>query len=78
MEVYNNNSNCIVACNYGVIFWTPVLFDKSFFPQLLELKGDSGAKSLVRENMKAAAFVQFAKGGIDVDTMEDFRKLSWE
>ena len=75
LELNRNEQRSIVASKYGSTFGTPVLFTKRFFPELLELTGDVGAKSLVRKYMNEAAFVSFPKGDIDIDTVEDYKKL---
>jgi molybdenum cofactor cytidylyltransferase len=68
------NSTALLS-KYGTTFGTPVLFSKRFFPELMELTGDVGAKSLVRKYMNEAAFVSFPKGDIDIDTIEDYMKV---
>lgn len=78
MDVNRKEQSSIVACKYGTTFGTPVLFTKHFFPELLELTGDGGAKSLVRKYLSEAAFVPFPKGDIDIDTVEDYKSLSKE
>ncbi len=78
MDVHRKKQNSIVASKYGTTFGTPVLFAKRFFPELIELTGDVGAKSLVRKYMSEAAFVFFPKGKIDIDTKEDYESLSKE
>lgn len=78
MDLHINEQNSIVASEYGTTFGTPVLFAKRFFPELMELTGDVGAKSLVRKYMNEAAFVPFPKGEIDIDTVEDYKNLSKE
>jgi CTP:molybdopterin cytidylyltransferase MocA len=40
---------------------------------LLELKGDEGARSILRQNVQAVAPVAFPMGHIDIDTQEDYR-----
>jgi molybdenum cofactor cytidylyltransferase len=75
MELHRKEQNSIVASKYGTTFGTPVLFSKRYFPELLELTGDVGAKSLVRKYMNEAAFVSFPKGDIDIDTEEDYKKV---
>ncbi len=45
----------------------PAYFPVESFPSLLELRGDSGAKELLR----GARFVELAGGELDVDTTED-------
>lgn len=75
IELNRNEQHSIVASKYGATFGTPVLFAKRFFPELMELTGDVGAKSLVRKYMNEAAFVSFPKGDIDIDTIEDYMKV---
>lgn len=75
MELNRKEQRSIVGSKYGTTFGTPVLFTKRFFPELLELTGDVGAKSLVRKYINEAAFVSFPKGEIDIDTVEDYKKL---
>lgn len=76
MELNKKEQRSIVASKYGTTFGTPVLFTKRFFPELMELTGDTGAKNLVRKYLNEAAFVSFPKGEIDIDTVEDYKNLS--
>jgi molybdenum cofactor cytidylyltransferase len=74
VDMYRKEQHSIVASKYETTFGTPVLFGKQFFPELLQLTGDVGAKSLVRKYMNEAAFVSFPNGEIDIDTVEDYQK----
>lgn len=65
----------IAACSYKNTIGTPVLFRKSFFPRLTALKGDEGAKRIIRQHLDQVAIVPFPKGEIDIDTMEDYERL---
>ena len=66
----------IVTCNYGDAIGPPALFHKSFFPELMKLKGDSGARKIIQQNMDEVAMVLFPKGKIDIDTETDYHALS--
>ncbi len=66
----------IVAAQYGKIAGTPVLFEKKYFNRLIELKGDAGAKSILQAHKTDIATVEFSLGAIDIDTPEDYEKLS--
>ena len=68
----------IAACNYDNTLGTPALFDRRFFPELLSLNGQHGAKKLLFDNEDQVASVPFSLGNIDIDTMEDFKKLNRE
>lgn len=65
----------IVACSYKGATGTPVLFDKIFFPELLTLTGQAGAKKIVSENPGSTITVPFPLGYIDIDTKEDYEAL---
>ncbi len=67
-----------IACLYGNNYGIPVLFHKSFFATLLELKGDKGARKLILDNMDKVATVPFPGGAIDIDTEEDYQLLKKE
>ena len=65
----------IVASSYAGTLGTPALFSKKYFNELLNLKGDEGAKSLIRKYNNETTFVLFKKGNIDVDTQKDYEEL---
>jgi molybdenum cofactor cytidylyltransferase len=66
----------IVASSYENKFGTPALFHRSFFPMLMELSGDKGARKLIADNMDKVATVSFPKGITDIDTKEDYELLN--
>ena len=78
LDAHRTHGSKIVASKYEDSFGTPVLFHKTFFPELLQLKGDVGAKSVVRKHLNEVTFVPFPKGHIDIDTIDDYYKLSNE
>lgn len=65
----------IIASRYRDTTGVPVLFDKSFFPELLELWGQDGAKKLLIQYAAEVATVFFPEGAVDIDTKEDYEKL---
>lgn len=67
----------IAASAYSETLGTPVLFDKKYFKELLELKGHEGAKKLIKKYNDDVVSVPFEKGNIDIDTEEDYLKLSF-
>jgi molybdenum cofactor cytidylyltransferase len=75
IEQYLTKDQPIVASKYGETLGTPVLFDKRFWNELLQLKGDEGAKSLIYKYIDQAGIVPFPGGDIDIDTREDFNNL---
>jgi molybdenum cofactor cytidylyltransferase len=65
----------IVASNYGEAIGPPVLFYKSIFQELLQLKGDAGARKIIQQHGDEVAAVLFPKGNIDIDTLADYDAL---
>lgn len=71
----NETKMPIVASSYEDKIGTPALFNKSFFPALMELKGDKGARKLIADNLDKVATVEFPEGITDIDTKEDYESL---
>lgn len=71
----NESRMPIVASDYGNKLGTPALFHRSLFETLLELKGDTGARKILIDNMDKVAKVSFPEGITDIDTKEDYEKL---
>ena len=65
----------MAACFYEGIVGTPALFHQSMFSDLLKLTGDTGAKKMMKDKMADVAKLNFEKGVIDIDTMEDYQKI---
>ena len=65
----------MAACFYEDIVGTPALFHQSMFSDLLKLAGDTGAKKIMKDKLDNVAKLNFEKGVIDIDTMEDYQKI---
>ena len=65
----------IIASGYDDKAGTPALFHKSMFPQLMDLKGDKGARALLAAQPEKVAIVPFPKGVTDIDTVADYKLL---
>lgn len=65
---YRDLNYPIVASEYAGILGVPALFHKTFFPELLTLQGDVGAKSIIRKHHSCSLGIPFAQGAIDLDT----------
>lgn len=75
INTHENGSQRITACSYKQNVGVPAIFDKHFFPQLMELKGDVGAKKIILRNRDQVDEVVFKKGDFDIDTTEDYEQL---
>lgn len=71
-----NTRKPIVASRYANTLGVPALFDRSCFAALLALPADSGAKMLIANRPNDVAVIAFEQGAIDIDTPEDFERLT--
>jgi molybdenum cofactor cytidylyltransferase len=65
----------VVAASYDGHVGVPAIFPSLYFPALLELRGDSGARQLLHRLADRTVRVAMPSAGIDVDTPEDLAKL---
>lgn len=74
VQSYMDSSPKIVVPVYRGVKGNPVLFDRSVFPEILRIRGDVGAKSVVEGNADRVLKVEVDDEGIliDIDTPPDF------
>ncbi len=66
----------IVASRYSDAFGAPAVFHRSLFGDLAGLAGDEGAKKIIVRHLRSTLFVDLPEAGIDVDTVEDYARLT--
>jgi molybdenum cofactor cytidylyltransferase len=54
----------------------PAQFDRSAFEELLSLGDASGAKSIILSDPDRVAELPFPEGKIDIDTAEDYERIT--
>ena len=72
---HNETGKLIIASNYKNNLGTPALFDTTIFSELMQLKGDTGAKKILNNHPEWVAAIDFPMGEIDIDTEEDYIAL---
>lgn len=72
IEQYISTKKPIICANYGHKLGVPALLDKQFFPQLLALQADEGARGIIRSNRTLVASIPFPNGAIDLDTPQAY------
>jgi molybdenum cofactor cytidylyltransferase len=75
IELHYQTGKPIVACRYENTFGVPALFARALFPELMNLSADEGAKMVIKKHFEQAEFLDASEAGIDIDTVEDYRKL---
>ncbi len=66
----------VVASTYGGSFGVPALFGRTLFAELARLEGAAGAKQVIKRHASEAHFLPFPSGEVDVDTPDDFSRLT--
>jgi molybdenum cofactor cytidylyltransferase len=77
LEALKISGKAIAAPRYADGLGNPVLFAASVFPELLELTGDRGARSVIERDRGRVAIVEIAQAmPPDIDTPDDYDRLS--
>ncbi len=68
----------IIAPYYQGVRGNPVLFDQKFFSEFQVLTGDAGAREIISRHPEDLWKVEVPDKGVlqDIDTLEDYRKLT--
>lgn len=72
---YRTGNTSLVACSYETTVGVPALFDKTVFPELMALTGDSGAQGILNARLGEVGRVLFPEGSTDIDSREDYQNL---
>jgi molybdenum cofactor cytidylyltransferase len=75
IETHRKTGKKIIACGYEDTFGPPVFFHQSLFGELLQLKGDIGARSIIRQHTDLVELIPFQQGSFDIDTEADYVQL---
>jgi molybdenum cofactor cytidylyltransferase len=75
IQLHLENGKTIVASAYAETLGIPALFDRSCFGDLLQLRGDSGAKGIILARRHDLTPFDFPVAAIDIDTAADYEKL---
>lgn len=78
VATHQKTGSRVVASSYGETFGPPVFFHQSLFDELLQLTGDVGARSIVKQHANEVEIVPFPKGVFDVDTEAEYARLKME
>jgi molybdenum cofactor cytidylyltransferase len=74
-SAWRRQTGYIAAAHYGMTTGVPAIFPRSTFSDLLELRGDVGARALLQRNPDRVVRVPMPRAAVDVDTPEDLLAL---
>lgn len=75
IEKKSTSPKGIVASAYAETLGVPVLFSGSYIQELLNLKGQEGARKLIQQHKEDTDSISFEQGSWDIDTPEDYKKI---
>ncbi|MBX2965423.1 MAG: nucleotidyltransferase family protein [Cyclobacteriaceae bacterium] len=74
IDEYRTPEAPIIASKYAQTTGVPVIFDKTVFPEILNLEDGQGAKKILNAHKNELLSIDFPKGEIDIDTPDDYEK----
>jgi molybdenum cofactor cytidylyltransferase len=75
LSAWRRQPQCMVAAQYSGTAGVPAIFPREDFAALGMLRGDAGARSLLKSAAERLIRVPLHSAAIDVDTPEDLQKL---
>lgn len=76
LDTYRTAGKPIVASEYNGVLGVPALFDRSMFDELMKLKGDAGARVIIRQTASDnIAPIPAPEAAFDIDTPQDRDRL---
>jgi molybdenum cofactor cytidylyltransferase len=73
---WRRQPQCVVAARYGATNGVPAIFPQHLFGELRELKGDVGARALLKRHADRLVKVPMASAAFDLDTPDDLLELN--
>ena len=75
LTLSNKNPKKIITTSYKKEVGVPTIFPKNFYINLMELKGDSGAKKILQNNISNLITIKRITPFIDIDTKEQYKSF---
>ena len=74
LDTYRETTAVVVAAGYNDVAGVPALFSSRAFPDLASLKGEKGARGIIR-NFPDAVTIPLPEAAIDIDHDQDLERL---
>lgn len=75
IDAWQGRDAAIAASRYNAQLGVPAIFPRGYFGELMELRGDQGAKLLIKRHANRVVSVPMPSAAIDLDTPEDLQRL---
>jgi molybdenum cofactor cytidylyltransferase len=63
----------LVAARYHGVYGAPAIFDRRYASELMSLRGDQGARRVLKEHATELTTVAIASAALDIDTPQDLQ-----
>lgn len=74
LTAFRTDRSPVIAAEYGEVVGVPALFSTAMFDRLMHLKGDRGARELIRSAPDAVT-IPLPEAAIDIDSLTDLGRL---
>jgi len=71
---FDGEPDAVVACRYAGVLGPPTLFGRAWFPALGGLRGEEGARRILKEAGPQVRIIDWPEGAFDLDTPEDWER----
>jgi molybdenum cofactor cytidylyltransferase len=76
LSAWRSQASIIAAATYDQTVGVPAVFPRTYFSELAELRGDEGARKVLKRNPDRLVRVPMPNAAVDLDTPEDLTALS--
>lgn len=76
IETFEFGENPVMACGYAETIGVPAILARSLFDEVMNLEGDSGAKTIIQKYTDAAGILSVPEAAIDIDSQQDYELLT--
>ena len=79
LELWRRYRDCSASCaasSYASSFGSPAIFNQMHFEEILELRGDRGAREVLKNHESELLLMQCEAAGFDLDTVEDVERFN--
>lgn len=73
-KAYRTTQKPIIAARYEDTLGVPALFDRALFAEIMDLRGDVGAKPIIRRHAANVYGVDAPEAFLDIDDADDYEK----
>lgn len=73
---FDGEPHRVVACRYAGVLGPPALFGRGWFPALMSLRGEEGARRILTQAGSRVRIIEWPEGAFDLDTREDLERVT--